>query len=76
MIADTLRSHYALGHRDHMFTLLTDQKHGVIAGLKEKLKTLPTQPLNVEELICPNVEDERKKLLIKPVKPVAAGKKK
>jgi hypothetical protein len=60
----------------HPTNSFADQKHGVIAGLKEKLKTLPTQPLNVEELICPNIEEERKKLLVKPVKPVATGKKK
>ena len=33
--------------------------------MKEQMIKLPTQPLNVEELICPNIEEARKKLLIK-----------
>jgi hypothetical protein len=54
----------------------TDQKHGVLASLVNTLKALPTTPLDVEELICPNIAEERKKLLVKPVKPVQSGKKK
>ena len=45
-----------------------------MSSLKEQLTKLPTQPFNIEEFICPNIEEVRKKLLVKPVK--AATKKK
>ena len=51
-----------------------DQKHGIIASLKEQLGKLPGQAFSVEEHICPNIEEVRKKLLAKPAKGPAKKK--